>query len=117
MALLREYFALIHPPLLKRQVELFKLVQKPGESFTSLSVRFDEAWDDAEMDNISTERLKVIQLIAGTTDTELIDRFLELEEPITCEDLYNTACKYEAWQRCFPKRKSRTSRRSRRERQ
>ena len=116
MALLREYFALVHPPLLRRQVEVFKLVQKPGESFTAFEVRFDEAWKDAEMDNITTERLKVIQLIAGTTDTELIDRFLELDEP-TCEDLYNTACKYEAWQRCFPKRKSRTSRRSRRERQ
>ena len=116
MALLREYFALIHPPLLKRQVELFKLAQRRGESFMSFETRFEEDWDDAKMDNISTERLKVIGLIAGTTDTELIDRFLELEEP-TCEDLCRIADNYEAMKILLPKRKPRWSRRSRRERQ
>ena len=109
MALLREEFALIRPPLIKRQLEYFKLAQRPGESFTSFMHRLEEAGANAEIENMTTERLKVVVAMAGTRDKELLDRFLELDDP-TCEDLYNTACKYEAWQRCFPKRKSRSRR-------
>ena len=116
MALLREYVALIHPPLTKRRVDFFKIAQRPGESFTSLVHRLEEAWHDAEMEAISKDTLRVIVAVAATTDWELLERFLKLDEP-TMEDLYRIADNYEAMKILLPKRKPRWSRRSRRERQ
>jgi len=112
MALLREYFALIHPSLMKRRVAYFKIAQRPGESFTSLVHRLEEAWYDAEMEDISKDTLRAIVAVAATTDAELLDRFLELREP-TMEDLYRVADNYEAMKILFPKRKPRRGRRSR----
>ena len=119
MDLLRKEFALFHPSLLKRRVYLFKLKQQPGERFSSLMRRFDDAWESAEMEDITREQLKVVMLVAGTRDQELVDLFLELEDP-SCQDLLRIAYDYEARQRLvaqmeemFPKRKSRRRRNNR----
>ena len=71
MDLLRKEFALFHPPLLKSRVELFKLTQQPGELFPSLMRRFDDAWESAEMEDITREQLKVVMLVVATRDQGL----------------------------------------------
>ena len=81
--------------------------------------RFDDAWESAEMEDITREQLKVVMLVAGTRDQELADLFLDLDDP-SCQDLLKIAYDYEARQRLvaqmedmFPKRKSRRRRNNR----
>ena len=111
MAMLKEEFALIHPPLIRRQLEWFRLEQYPGESFTSFIARFDEADASAEIESMTAERLRVVRLVDATRDQELRDLFLELKEP-TLEQLQDIGYQHEGRKRImaqlFPKKKSRS---------
>ena len=86
-------------------------MQQSGESLRSFWLRLKEAYDNAEIENITPERRFLIVFIAGIYDEELRNRCLLLEEPIQVEDVLNTGQQYEAMQRKFQEKKNTQSRR------
>ena len=72
--ILRQEFKAIHPSL-TRQLSLFEMKQAKGQKWTDFFHTWEDAFFNADLEGITAKQLAVILLVAGTSDTDLLEEF------------------------------------------
>ncbi|CAB4045959.1 Hypothetical predicted protein, partial [Paramuricea clavata] len=84
----------IRYPLVTRRLEYFNRKQGNDELFTDFLAKSKELANLAEIDNLKKDDVLTFNALRGTTNRELLDEFLKIEEP-TLERIEKTAKLYE----------------------
>ena len=70
-------------PLLTRQLELFRMEQKPGELFSDFMARLQKAESSAATSRLDTETIFILLSLRGCNDTKLLEKLLDISPPPT----------------------------------
>ncbi|CAB4046091.1 Gag-Pol poly [Paramuricea clavata] len=82
-------------PLFSRRLDFFQSQQRNGQLFTDFLANLKELSKLADLDKLSVEEMFVFCALRGTTDTSLLDDFLELQNK-SLKDIENAANIYES---------------------
>ncbi|CAB4045776.1 Gag-Pol poly, partial [Paramuricea clavata] len=82
-------------PLFSRRLDFFQSQQRNGQTFTDFLANLKELSKLADLDKLSVEEMFVFCALRGTTDTALLDDFLELQNK-SLKDIENAANIYES---------------------
>ncbi|CAB4045721.1 Hypothetical predicted protein, partial [Paramuricea clavata] len=82
-------------PLFSRRLDFFQSQQRPGQAFTDFLAKLKEMSKLADLEKLSVEEIFVFCALRGTTDSDLLDDLLELQDK-TLKDIENAASLYES---------------------
>ena len=97
IAKLEEIFKISYP-LHARRYDFHATNQDRGQVFSDFYAKLKQKGDEADLANMTIDDIYVFRILMGTTDQELLKRFMKLKEP-TLKDILKEGEDYEIYMR------------------